>query len=120
MIETLQGFPANVVAVACHGHVSRDDYMTVLTPMVEAALAAHDKVRLYYEVAADFDGIEPSAAWQDFKIGMEHLTRWERMAVVSDVDWIRNMIHAFGFLMPGTIRTFGLDEAAAARTWIAA
>ena len=30
MIELLKGFPDNVVALACHGHVSREDYDKVL------------------------------------------------------------------------------------------
>jgi hypothetical protein len=25
---------------------------------------------------------------EDFKFGMEHITRWERVAVVTDVEWI--------------------------------
>ena len=26
--------------------------------------------------------------WTDFKTGMEHLMCWQRIAVVTDVDWI--------------------------------
>ena len=108
-----------MVAVACSGHVTRGDYETVLIPTVEAALKANPKVRLYYQIGADFTGIEPGAVWEDFSIGMEHLLRWERVAVVTDVPWIRLAIQAFGFLMPGKVRIFALTDEAQAKAWIA-
>ena len=118
MITTLGGFADDVVAVACSGHVTQADYERVLVPAVEAALEAHERVRVYYEVRADFAGIEPGAVCEDFNVGMRHLAHWERMAVVTDVAWIRLAIHAFGFLMPGKVRIFPLSEEAQARTWI--
>jgi hypothetical protein len=27
--------------------------------------------------------------WEDIKVDTEHFTRWERMAVVTDVEWIK-------------------------------
>ena len=119
MIERLKDFPANVLAFACHGRVSKKDYDTVLVPTVKEALKGGSKLRIYYETAGDFQ-IEPGAMWEDFKVGMEHLTRWERMAVVTDIDWIRHMMGFFSFMMPGEMKTFPTSEAAQARAWIAA
>jgi len=91
----------------------------VLVPAVVQALKTHDKVRLYYETAGDFAGIDPGAMWEDFKVGMEHLTRWERVAVVTDVEWIKQTMLFFSFLMPGTMKLFPTSEATQARQWIA-
>ena len=118
MIEQLSTFPDNVLAFVCRGQVTRADYDTVLVPAVEKALAKLTRVRLYYEIATDFTGIDPGAMWEDFKVGMEHLTRWERIAVVTDVEWIRHTFRLFGFLMPGTVKLFSTSEAARARSWI--
>jgi hypothetical protein len=120
MIEPLQGFPANVLAFVCHGRVSKQDYDTVLVPMVNEALKNKAKLRLYYETGADFDGIAPGAVWEDFKVGMEHLTRWERMAVVTDVEWIKHTVRFFSFMMPGELKIFSREQIAQARAWIAA
>ncbi|MGH7488018.1 MAG: STAS/SEC14 domain-containing protein, partial [bacterium] len=68
MIEQLIAFPDNVVAFVGKGRVTKDDYETVLIPAVAQALKRHDKVRLYYEIAADFDGIDPGAVWADFQV----------------------------------------------------
>jgi len=50
---------------------------------------------------------------------MEHLTRWERVAVVTDVDWIKHTMQFFSFMMPGQLKTFPLAQAEEARKWIA-
>ena len=119
MIEQLSNFPGNVVAFVCSGRVTRRDYETVLVPAVEAALGQHERVRLYYQIAIDFSHIEPGVS-QDFKVGIEHLLRWDRIAIVTDLDWIRETIRVFGFLLPGAVELFALDEAPAAREWILA
>ena len=120
MIELISGFPDNVVAVSGKGRITKQDYDTVLVPAVEEALKAHDKVRLYYEIGPSFGGFDPAAAWEDFKVGMEHLTRWQRVAVVTDVDWIKHTMQLFSFIMPGDIRVFSMVEAELARAWLAA
>jgi hypothetical protein len=120
MIEVLEGFPANVAAFACHGHVTRKDYDSVLVPVVEAALERHDKLRLYYETASDFDGIDPGAVLEDTMVGISHALRWEKMAVVTDIGWIRHSILLFRFLLPGELRVFPSAEAAEAKEWIVA
>jgi hypothetical protein len=118
MIEALKDFPDNTLAFACRGHVTRRDYETVLIPAVEKALQEHEKVRLYYHIGTDFTGVDPGAVWEDFRVGAENWLRWERVAVVTDLDWIKNIMWAFGFLMPGGLRVFSTAEESKARDWI--
>ena len=120
MIKQLVDFPDDVLAFVCNGRVTKEDYDAVLVPAVMNGLKRQGKVRLYYETAADFAGIDPGAIWEDFKVGMEHLTRWERVAVVTDVEWIKQTMRFFRFLMPGTMKSFPTSEAAQARAWIIA
>jgi hypothetical protein len=120
MIERLTNLPDNVLGFVCRGQVTKADYDTVLVPAVNAALTRHDRLRLYYELGSEFTGIDPGAMWEDFKVGMEHLTRWERAAVVTDVEWIRFTMRMFSFMMPGTTRMFSVAEAEEARSWILA
>jgi len=118
MIEQLKNFPENVLAFACKGRVTKADYDAVLVPAVINALKSHDKVRLYYETAAKFAGFDPGAIWEDFKIGMEHVSRWERVAVVTDIEWIKQTMRFFSFLIPGATRSFPSSQTAEARAWI--
>lgn len=118
MIERLEGFPDFVVALAGTGQVTKKNYEDVVIPAVEAAFKRHEKVRLYYELGPQFGGLEPGAAWEDLKVGARHFLQWEKMALVTDVDWIRRTISGFGVFMPGELRVFPNSEAAAARAWV--
>ena len=66
------------------------------------------------ETAPDFQGLDLAALWEDVKmapsIGLKYRSSWERMAVVTDKDWMRNAIAAVGWLVPGEIRVFEPGE----------
>ncbi len=56
--------------------------------------------------------------WDDTKLGLKHLAGWERMAVVSDVEWLRAAVKIFRLAIPGHIRVFHDHELAEATRWI--
>lgn len=118
MIEVMTDLPDRVLGVKARGQVTADDYKTVLVPAIEEKLIQHKKVRLLYVIGDEFESYTGGAAWEDAKVGMKHLTSFERVAVVSDVDWIGNMIKAFGFALPGEVRVFDDDDLEDARQWI--
>ena len=120
MIKILEGFRDDVIAASAIGRVTRPDYDTVLIPLIEATAKRHPKIRCYFEISMDFDGMTPGAVWEDFRVGMEYRTRWERVAAVTDVAWIAHAVNAFRFLMPGQTRVFPTSEKDAARAWIEA
>jgi|SRR6516162_9647499 hypothetical protein len=119
MIEILKGFPEGVAAFAGKGRVTRADYERVLIPELEEVLRRPGRVRCYYELGTDFSGMDSDAMWEDFKIGVGHFTRWERVAVVTDIDWIRHAVGLFRFLVPGEFQVFSTSTATEARNWIA-
>jgi len=119
MIKQLTDFPGNVVSFVYDGRVTRRDYETVLVPVIEAALSQHEKVRLYYQVGQDFCHIEPGVS-RNFNVGIEHLLGWDRIAIVTNLDWFRETVRALSFLMPGFVEVFSLDEVVIAREWILA
>jgi hypothetical protein len=98
--------------------VTATEYETVLIPAVEAEFARRDKVRFLYHLGKEFTGFEAAAVWDDAKLGLRHLTGWERMAVVSDVEWIRAAVKVFGLAMPGHVRVFHAGELDEAVGWI--
>ncbi len=120
MIEVLQGFPEGVVAVIAKGRVTRRDYEDTLIPAIQVAFGRRNKVRVYYELGQDFAGMDAGAVWEDLRVGLGHFSGWERIAVVTDVDWIRLAVNAFRFLLSGEVRIFPTAEASEARRWITA
>jgi hypothetical protein len=120
MIESLANMPDDVAGFVASGRLTRKDYEDVLIPKLESVLRTHNKVRCYYELGSAFTGMDAGAVWEDFKVGIGHLRQWERIAVVTDVEWIRIALTVFGFAIPGDVRVFPTSEAAQARQWIVA
>ena len=116
MIEIIKGLPNNVVGIAVEGRVTKKDCNDVLMPAMEKSLKRHDKIRLYYELNSRF----PGAAWDDLNVGIEHIAPCERVAIVTDVGWIRYTVKALRFLIPGEIQVFATVQASEGRAWITA
>jgi hypothetical protein len=118
MIERMTGLPENVLGFSAKGKVTAEDYESVIIPAVESALAQREKLRFLYHIGKDCSGFEAGAMWDDAKIGLRHLASWERMAVVTDIEWIRAAVKIFGILMPGHVRVFHDGQLGDATRWV--
>jgi hypothetical protein len=110
--------PDNVIGVRAIGEVDDDDYEDVLVPAIEDRLARHDKVRLLYVLGTEFTGYDDDAMWEDVKLGVKTFNSYDRMAIVTDATSVRRTTKAFGWLIPGDVRVFHLDDLETARAWI--
>lgn len=118
MLELIPGMPDNVLAVKAVGEVTSEDYENVIDPAVETILKEHEKIRMLYELGADMTGFSAGAMWQDTKVGMSNLLAFEKIAIVTDYDWIKMSVKAFAFLMPSSVKVFATSESDEARAWI--
>jgi SpoIIAA-like len=120
MMELMSDLPDHVVGIVASGEVTARDYETVLMPAVEDRLGRHGKLRFIYRLDPAFTGFTAGAMWDDAKLGVAHFSAWERIAVVTDVDWIAGAARLFGFAMPCPVRVFPLAQVADAMRWIVA
>ena len=118
MIEIISGMPDNVLAVTAHGTVTAQDYENVLLPAVDEVLKRHKKIRLLFHTGKDFSGYTPGAMWDDAKLGVQHLTAFEKIAVVSDVPWLVQATRLFRFLIPCPVKVFRGEKLPDAEAWI--
>jgi len=118
MIETIEGLPDGVIGFEAAGEVSADDYRDVLVPAIEAALRGGERLSLLYVLGERFDGMSAGAMWQDTKLGLEHPRSWQRLAIVTDVEWIGHAIKAFAWTIPAEVRVFALADRGEAEAWL--
>ncbi|TCV97306.1 SpoIIAA-like protein [Luteibacter rhizovicinus] len=118
MIEQITGLPAGTLGFRAHGRVTASDYETIIVPDIEAAFALNRKLRILYHLGEDFAGFEAGAVWDDAKLGFRHFSGWDRVALVTDVAWIRTMARTLGFAVPAQVRLFHNGELEEAKTWI--
>jgi SpoIIAA-like len=119
MMERIPGLPDNVLGFRASGSVSADDYANVVVPAVETASKANEKLRLLYVIPNDCTGFSVNSMWDDTKVVMGHVKQWEKIALVSDQEWLRDSVKLLGRLMPGELKGFPMQEEASAGVWVA-
>ena len=117
MLVPITDLPANVIGFDVSDALTTEDYRDVLLPALQRA-AEVGEVRVVIVIPA-FDGMTGGAVWQDLKMGVEHWRAWRRIALVTDVDWMRHGIEWFGWMTPGDVKHFPLDQRAEAISWAA-
>lgn len=118
MLERIHDLPDGILGFEAKGEVTGADYQSVLIPAVEEMLARWKKIRFLYHIGNEFTGFDAKALWEDARVGLQHITVWERIAVVTDVGWIRTAVKAFGLLMHGQVRVFDNSEFSEAKRWL--
>ena len=118
MIKALDDLPDGVIGFESSGKLEAQDYRDVLIPAIEHAAEA-GKVRVVV-VIDDFGGLSGGALWEDLKLAAHHVRSLQRFALVTDSDWMRHFITAFGWMIPGEIKHFPMAQRAEAVQWAAA
>jgi hypothetical protein len=119
MIKNISGLPKNVLGFEVSGVVSAEDYETVIIPAVDVADTGLKNLRMLYYITPEFEKFDFGAMWDDTKVGLQHLTSWEKVAVVTDIGWVRSAIKVFGFAIPGHFRVFEGVKLSEAKHWLA-
>jgi hypothetical protein len=118
MIKLIDGLPANVLGISAEGKITGSDYETVLIPAIEEKLKTQKKIRMLYQLGSNFTGFEMSAMLDDAKMGMKHLSAWDKIALVSDHKMINTFAKFFGHMLSCELRIFKNDEFETAKKWI--
>lgn len=119
MITLMPELPSGVVGLVASGKVTAEDYESIVIPAIERALKTHDKIHLIYQIGPEWTGFTSGAMWDDAKVGLSHMAAWEKVAVVTDVDWIRAGMKFFGFLVAGAVKIFDNNQLEEAKAWVA-
>jgi SpoIIAA-like len=117
MIKELRDLPEGVIGFEASGKLTAEDYRDVVLPVLQRAAAAGE-VR-FVIVMPEFHGMSGGALWQDLKVGVEHLRAWKRIALVTDIDWMRYATELFGWMTPGEVKVFRLEQRDEAIAWAA-
>lgn len=118
MIEQLPQSAGNTLAFRISGKLHDDDYKHFV-PIVDAAVAAHGKVRLLAQFH-DFHGWDLHALWDDTKFATKHCSDVERVAIVGDKKWEEWMAKVCAPFTRAKIQYFDVSESEAAWQWLTA
>lgn len=120
MLKQIRDMPPGTVGFEAVGEVEDDDWEDVVEPVLHEQIAAGGKVRMLYLLGPQSREVEGEAMGSDASFRARHAASFERVAVVSDEDWMRVALAALSFLMPGKAKGFSVAELPEAMDWLAA
>jgi hypothetical protein len=114
----IDGLPSDVVGIDARGLITAQDYDNFLSPLIQTKLEKHDKLNFLFVAGNYFDGYSGGALWDDAKFGLMHMRSFSKVALVTDVKWLRHGAKLFSPLIPADVMVFGLEELDDAKEWI--
>jgi hypothetical protein len=119
MLRRIKDMPAGTIGFEAIGEVEDDDWEQAVEPVLRSEMAEGQKIRLLYLVGPEAREVEHEAVTADTGFRARHATSFERVAVVSDEDWLRPAVRVLSILLPGKARAFPVHDLAAAKEWLA-
>ncbi len=122
MVEVIPDMPPGTLGFRVSERLVREDYAEVLVPPLRKAVDAGEPLRVLYAIGPQLH-MEPGALLEDLKLevdlGIRHREAWERIAVVTDIDWLWRAFGLFSWMVPGAMRMFHESELEQAKSWLA-
>jgi hypothetical protein len=122
MLEPLEGMPPGTLGFRTVGKMEATDYTEVFVPAAREKIDAGEDLRMVFVISQDF-GETPGGLLEDFRseveLGIGHWKSWKRIAVVTDIEWLRKAFGAFFWMVPGEVKRFPEAELEDAKAWVA-
>jgi hypothetical protein len=106
-----------MVGFKATGEVTEVDFMQTVMPKVKELIAKTNKLNYMLVLDTSIKNFTAGAWFKDATMGIQHLTKWNRAAIVSDVEAIRKFTTVFSLLMPGEFKGFEHKDLQAAIDW---
>ena len=98
------------------GKLSHEDYEKI-TPMLDSALMTVKQPHIKALVdVTELKGWELRAAWDDFKLGLNHGTQFVKIAIYGNQNWLEMATKIGSWFVSGEAKYFGNE--AAALVWL--
>jgi SpoIIAA-like len=120
MLRQMTDMPVGTIGFEAVGEVEDDDWEDTVEPVLRQEIAEGRKVRLLYLLGPGTPDVEADAMKADTGFRARHAASFDRVAVVSDEDWMRPALRALSFLVPGKAKGFRIGDLAEAKAWLAA
>ncbi|HEY3861934.1 MAG TPA: STAS/SEC14 domain-containing protein [Verrucomicrobiae bacterium] len=115
-IQFSESIGGKTVVVRVSGKLSHEDFLQFV-PEFEEAARRIGKFRVLF-VMDDFHGWETDAVWDEIKFDLKHVTDIERMAMVGDKKWEKNLTAFCKPFSTAKIRYFDQTAAVEAQAWL--
>lgn len=117
MIEQIKEVPDNMVAFIAKGEITEQDFETVVMPKVDEIIKRENKLNYMLVLETSLSNFTFGAWLKDAVMGLKHFIKWNRAAIVTDVEGIKKFTRFFSLIMPGEFKAFEHKDLQQAIDW---
>lgn len=117
MISRIHNLPANMVGFTANGEITENDFNNTVIPDVDELVKRTGKINYMLVLETPLSNFSAGAWIKDAVMGLKHITKWNRAAIVSDNESIRKFTDVFSIFIPGEFRGFEHKDIQSAIYW---
>jgi hypothetical protein len=117
MLERITGMPTGTFGFEAVGKVDDDDVEGTVATVLRNHIAGGGKVRVLYLLGPRMRKYEADAFGEEVGFVARHPSAYEKVAVVTDEEWLRPALRLLSVLVPGQLRGFPVTALEAAKSW---
>jgi hypothetical protein len=119
MIELLRDLPGETIGFRAFGKVTKKDYENVVEPAIKNLVNTKGKINFLLILDTDIKNYTLGADYKDLLMGLKYFTKWNKIAIVTDQDVVKNFIVGVNFPLPGETKAFSTAAVEEAKKWVA-
>ena len=108
----------NIVAFRALAEVTKEDFLTAVVPAVEHLVKQTNEINFLLVLDTDIKNFTADAWLQDALLGLKHLGKWNRAAIVTDSEDIISFTNGFSYVVPGEFHGFKKEAFNKALNWV--
>ncbi|MCP2028292.1 hypothetical protein L1276_003462 [Flavobacterium sp. HSC-32F16] len=108
----------NIVAFRALAEVTKEDFLTAVVPAVEHLVKQTNEINFLLVLDTDIKNFTAGAWLQDALLGLKHLGKWNRAAIVTDSEDIISFTNGFSYVVPGEFHGFKREAFNKALNWV--
>jgi hypothetical protein len=108
----------NIVAFRALAEVTKEDFLTVVVPAVEHLVKQTNEINFLLVLDTDIKNFTAGAWLEDALLGLKHLGKWNRAAIITDTEEIISFTNGFSYIVPGEFKGFKKVDFNKALNWV--
>lgn len=118
MIQELKDTPNTMVGFRAIGEITKEDFDKVVLPAVAELVKRIDKLNYLLILDTPIKEFTFGAWMSDAMLGLNNMTKWNRVAIISDSSAIQSFTDIFSKIMPGEFRGYEPSQLKEAINWV--
>lgn len=119
MLEHITYLPLHVLGIHAVGDLTNQDYEDALLPLLDEHVKQNGRINFLLVLETDIIDFDAGAWCGNVNLGLKYFSKWNKVAVVTDLDDAREFSHLFKYILPGKFEGYTLDRLDEAVKWIA-